>query len=80
MTGRLVVQLPRVLTGRCEGSAFRAGCEHTGLRFNADAVVDRSTDSLLAAKISFGCLHGNVSKKELDLVQFSPGRMAQLSA
>ena len=61
-------------------SPSRAGSEQSGFRFNAEAVVHGSTDSLLAAEITFGCLHRNMSEKELNLVQFSPGGMAQLSA
>jgi hypothetical protein len=56
-----------------EKSLARADPEQPGLRFNADAVVDGSTDSLLAAEITFGRLHRNVSEKKLDLVQFSTG-------
>ena len=63
-----------------EKSPSRADPEQPGLRFNADAVVNGSTDSLLAAEITFGRLHRNVSEKKLDLVQFSTGGMAQLSA
>ena len=61
-------------------SPSRAGPKQPGLRFNAEAVVHGSTDSLLAAEITFGCLHRNVSEKELNLVQFSAGGMAQFSA
>lgn len=48
------------------------------LRLNADSIVDGSPDSLLAAQVLFGSLHGHVSQKELNLVQFSAGCMAQL--
>ena len=61
-------------------SPSRADSEKPGLRLYANAVADGSTDSLLAAEITFGRLHGNVSEKKLDLVEFSPGGMAQLSA
>lgn len=52
----------------------------TRLRLDSDAVVDGSTDSLLAAQVSFGCLHGHMPEKELNLVQFSAGRIAQFRA
>ena len=48
------------------------------LRFDTDAVVYCSTDPLLAAEIAFSCLHGDVPKKELDLIQFSTRSMTQL--
>jgi hypothetical protein len=40
------------------------------LGFDADAVVHSSTNSLLAAEIAFGSLHGHVPEEELDLIQF----------
>ncbi len=50
------------------------------LRFNADAVVDRSANTLFAAEITFGGLDRDMAKQELDLLQFSSGRMAQFRA
>jgi len=50
------------------------------LRFDADAIVHGAANPLLAAEIAFGCLHGNVPEKELDLFQFSARSMAQLRA
>ena len=50
------------------------------LRFDADVVVHRSADPLLAAEVAFFCLHGNVPEKELNLVQFSARCAAQLRA
>ena len=50
------------------------------LRFDADAVVHGSANPLFAAQVAFGCLHGNMPEKELNLLQFSLGGMAQLSA
>jgi hypothetical protein len=52
----------------------------TKLRLDADAVVDGSTDSLLASQVSFGRLDGDVSKKELNLLQFATVCMAKLGA
>lgn len=52
----------------------------TRLRLDADAVVNGSTDALLAAQVSFGCLHGHMPEEELNLLQFSAGCMAQLRA
>jgi hypothetical protein len=43
----------------------------TWLRFDAHVVVHSSANPLLAAQIAFGCLHGNVTEKESDLVQFA---------
>ena len=50
------------------------------LRFDTDAIVHGSANPLLAAKIAFGCLHGNVTEKKLDLIQLSARCMAQLRA
>ena len=33
------------------------------LRFDADAVIHGAANPLLAAEITFGCLHGNVTEK-----------------
>ena len=49
------------------------------LRFDADAVVHRSADSLLAAEITLRRLDGDVAQQELDLVQFPSGIAAQAS-
>ena len=43
-------------------------------------VVHGSANPLLAAKIAFSCLHGNVPEKESDLIQFSTRCVAQLRA
>jgi hypothetical protein len=48
------------------------------LRFDAEVVIHGSLNPLPAAEITFGCPHGNVAEKELNLVQFSAGGMAQL--
>jgi hypothetical protein len=50
------------------------------LWFDADVVVYGSADPLLTAEITFGSLHGYMSEQELNLVQFSTARMAQLRA
>ena len=50
------------------------------LRFDTDAIVHGSANPLLAAKIAFGCLHGDVTEKELDLLQLSTRSVAQLRA
>lgn len=50
------------------------------LRLNTNAVVHGSANPLLASGVPFGCLHGYVPEKELNLVQFSAGCMAQLRA
>jgi hypothetical protein len=50
------------------------------LWFDANVVVHCSANPLLVAKIAFGCLDGNVSEKELDLIQFSTRCMAQFRA
>src|SRR4051812_48482550 len=50
------------------------------LRLDSNAVVHGSSNSLFAAEVAFGCLHGNVAQKELNPVQFSSRCMAKLSA
>jgi hypothetical protein len=55
-----------------------AECSTVGL--DADPVVDGISEMLLAAKIPLGCLHGDVPKQKLDLVQFTSSIAAQSSA
>jgi len=50
------------------------------LWFDADVVVHGAFNPLLTPKITFGCLDGDMSEKELNLVQFSTRCMAQLRA
>ena len=50
------------------------------LRFDANSVVDRPGDALFATQVSLGCLDGNVSEEELNLLQLSPSRVTQLRA
>ena len=50
------------------------------LRFDAEVIIHGPLNPLLAAEIPFGCLHGNVAQKELNLLQFAACGMAQLCA
>ena len=50
------------------------------LWFDTDEIVHGSTDSLLAAEIAFGCLHGYMPEQELNLIQFAAGEMAKTRA
>ncbi len=60
------------MTSRWPQSRLRAPMQDTTkLRLDADAVVDGSADSLLAPKVSFGRLDRDVSRKELNLLQFA---------
>lgn len=52
----------------------------TGLRFDADIVIHSSANSLLTSEVSFRRLDGNVSEQELNLLQLSPARVAELGA
>jgi hypothetical protein len=45
-------------------------------RFNSDLIVDPIVEPLLAAEVPFGRFHGNVTQKELDLLQLAAGRVA----
>ena len=47
------------------------------LRLQADFVVHRAPKALLAPEVSLGGLYRNVTKQELDLLQFASCRMAQ---
>ena len=50
------------------------------LRLDADTGVHGAPDPLFATQIPLGCLPGNMPEKELNLLQFTTGRMAQLCA
>ena len=64
--------------GHVVGNAPRSRI--VALRFDADAVVHRSSNPLLTAEIPLGGLHGNVPEKELNLLQFPARGMTQLRA
>jgi hypothetical protein len=38
------------------------------LRFDADAIVHGPADPLLTAEITFGCLHGYMTKQQFNLI------------
>ena len=50
------------------------------LRFNADPVVQRSTNPLFTGEITLGGLDRHVAEKKLNLLQLPAGSMAQLRA
>ena len=54
--------------------------EGAALWFDAEVIIHGPLNPLLAAEIPFGCLHGNVAQKELNLLQFAACGMAQLCA
>lgn len=47
-----------------------------GLRLNSELVVNGATHPLLASEVSFGRLYRNVPEQELNLVEFSAGKVA----
>jgi len=47
---------------------------------NADVVVHGIANPLFAAQVAFRCLNGDMSKKELNLLQLSATCMAELGA
>ena len=49
-------------------------------RLDADAVVHSISDSLLAAKVALGGLHGDVSEEELDLFEFAARNVTKSGA
>ena len=63
-----------------EKSATHSVADPNALRLDANPIVHRSTNSLFAAEITLGSLYRNVPEKELDLLQLTACRMAQLSA
>src|ERR1035441_9150181 len=56
--------------GRSNRSASLAilSNEASAVRLDADAVVDRVLKTLLAAKVTLGCVDGDVAKQKLDPV------------
>ena len=47
------------------------------LRFDAHSVVDGEPQFLLATEVTFRRLDGNMSKQELDLIEFAAHKMAE---
>jgi hypothetical protein len=45
--------------------------------FNSEFVVHCGPEPLLTTDVAFGCLHGDMTEKELDLFEFSAGGMAK---
>lgn len=58
-------------------SAIRTRSPTSAFRFDADAVIDRAANTLLAAQIPLRGLNGNVPEKKLYLLQFATRGMAQ---
>jgi hypothetical protein len=46
-------------------------------RLYPDFVIDGTLNPLFATEISLGCLNRNVTKQELDLLQFASGGVAK---
>jgi hypothetical protein len=67
----------RVLVG---SSATLPEPRDSGIWFDSDAIIDRRSNPLLAAKVSLGCLNRDMSQQELDLFQFAACSVAQTSA
>ncbi len=65
------------------GHSSRTVAPSSRVRFDANAIIDRGSNPLLAAKVSFGRLNRDVPQKELDLLQLasrSNGRAEHRSA
>lgn len=45
--------------------------------FDADPIIDSGMDTLLTPKVFLCCLDGDVSEQELNLLQLSPGCVAE---
>jgi hypothetical protein len=52
----------------------------SGTGFDSQSVVYGNPELLLASKVAFGCLDGDVAEQELDLIQFTAGEMAETGA
>jgi hypothetical protein len=50
------------------------------VRFQANPIIHRVSKSLFATQVAFRCLHRNVPKQELNLLQFSAGLVTEPSA
>ena len=50
------------------------------LQLQSDPVVHRVPEALLAAQVSFSCLHGDVPKQKLDLLKLTARGVAQPGA
>jgi hypothetical protein len=50
-----------------------------GTGLDADAIINRRTDSLFAAQIALGRLNRDMTQKELDLLQLASRSMAESS-
>jgi hypothetical protein len=72
---RIATRYPRE---REIGDTFLSG--RWTLWFDTDAIVDGSMNALFAAEVTLGSLHRNVSEQELDLLQLSSRRVAELCA
>ena len=52
----------------------------SGTGFDSQSVVYGNPELLLASKVAFGCLDGDVAEQELDLIQFTAGEMTETGA
>jgi hypothetical protein len=50
------------------------------LRLDTEAIIDGSTNALFAAEVSLSSLHRNMSEQELNLLQLTSCRVAELRA
>ena len=73
---RVTLMTP-ALSRRADPDSALPLAESRGIRFNADAVVHRVPELLLAPEVALGGLNRHVPKEELDLVQFAAGEVTQ---
>jgi hypothetical protein len=57
-----------------------SGAVVLSFRLDSDTVIHRRCNPLGAAEITLGCLHGDVPKEKLNLLQFAARRAAKSSA
>src|SRR6266436_479356 len=58
---------------------FHNRAPSSGIRLDANAIVDGRSNPLFAPKVAFGRLHRNVPQKKLDLLQLASRGMAEPS-
>lgn len=71
-------RLARLDRRRGQDGRVRGGRLHRG--FNADSVVHCGANTLFGSQIAFGSLNRQVSKEQLNLLEFPAGALAQTGA
>ena len=84
ISGRSAEDAAQPAGGRHAGRSVRFQFEYpeplanSGPRLDADSIIDRCPNPLLAAHVTLSCLNRNMPQKELNLFQLTAGSLAQL--